>query len=521
MNGRIEYGGLAPVPREDRPLFHQLAGVEKLFVLLDVPADAVVPCDEADSFVAAGHIRDILIHYIGIYAARKEFSVRIVILDRQREGIEPALAFIRFFVCDDVLLQGKERLDVFRLHDALRCVFPPAVHLGIPDLVRFGLIALDAEHIELAADDERAQQRAENAETLPVPVKHAQRFSHERFRAEPADRRAEDHGKEQDRHLGRSADAALADVGAEDVGAGAEYGLQRQHRHAERSHGGKPPPEERAQRRNGDGLTRSLHPPVAEEDHRKTREDHARRGIDGCERDRMRIASHIVVGKIIDRREDRKLPAGASHAKEQELRYVPDHDLDPHKAVERDNVERRKHRRVSGEYRAERRETEERNVHQHHRDRRAQKIRGARRARAAIEQQAHEHRDNAWQDEQRQRCKHARNEKRLARHGQRRNVRRGGLAEHPAMDSNSHHHRRDRRGNDLTARQVAEDAIAHILAHFRKLGIEIPSAHERQEAEHRGVGRTDEPEAGERPFVYGLIKERSFGRHRPHLPARK
>lgn len=50
---------------------------------------------------------------------------------------------------------------------------------------------------------------------------------------------------------------------------------------------------------------------------------------------------------------DRKLPAGASHAEEQKLRYVPGHDLDPDKTVERDNIERREHRRVSGEHRAE------------------------------------------------------------------------------------------------------------------------------------------------------------------------
>ena len=229
-----------------------------------------------------------------------------------------------------------------------------------------------------------------------MPVKHAQGLSHECVCAEPADRRAEEHGKEQNCYSRRSA------VVPGGIGADIEYSFEDQQRHAERAHGGKPPPEERAQRRNGDGLTRSLHPPVAEEDHRDPREDHARRGIDGCERDRMRIASHIVVGKIIDRREDRKLPAGASHAKEQKLRYVPGHDLDPHEAVERDNIERRENRGVSGEHRAERRETEECDVHQHHRGGRAQKIRGPQRARAAVEQQAHEHRDNARQDEKRQ-----------------------------------------------------------------------------------------------------------------------
>ena len=271
------------------------------------------------------------------------------------------MAFIRFFVCDDVLLQREKRFNVLRLHDALRYVFPPAVHRGVPDLVRIGLIALNAEHIELGDDDERAEQRAENAETLPVPVKHAQRFAHERVRAEPADRRAEEHGKEQNCYSRRSA------VVPGGMGADIEYSFEDQQRHAERAHGGKPPPEERAQHRDGDDLARRLHPAVAEEDHRKPREDHARRGIDGCERDRIQIASHIVVEKVIERREDRKLPAGASHAEEQKLRYVPDHDLDPHEAVERDNVERRKHRRVSGEHRAERRETEERDVHQHHR----------------------------------------------------------------------------------------------------------------------------------------------------------
>ena len=361
MNARIVYGGLAPVPREEHSLFHQLAAVEKLFVLPDVPADTVVLSDEADSFVAAGHVRDILLRGIGVYAAREEFSVRIEVLDRQREGIETALAFIRFFVCDDVLLQREKRFKVLRLHDARRYVFPPAVHRGVPDLVRIGLIALDAEHIELAADDERTQQRAENAEALPVPVKHAQRLAHERLRAEPADRRAEEHGKEQDRHLARSA-AVPGGIGAD-----TEYGLERQHRHAERYRGSKPPPEDRAQHRDGDDLARSLHPAVAEEDHRKPREDHARRGIDGREGERIRIGSHIVVGKIVNRREYRKLPAGASHAEEQELRYVPDDGLDSDKAIERGGIERRKHRSVSGEHRAERRETEERDVHQHHR----------------------------------------------------------------------------------------------------------------------------------------------------------
>ena len=87
-------------------------------------------------------------------------------------------------------MQREERFDVLRLYDAPFFVFAPAVHRGVPDLVHIGLIALNAEHIELGDDDERAEQRAENAETLPVPVKHAQRFAHERLRAEPADRRA-------------------------------------------------------------------------------------------------------------------------------------------------------------------------------------------------------------------------------------------------------------------------------------------------------------------------------------------
>ena len=190
MNARIEYGGLAPVPREERSLFHQLAAVEKLFVLPDVPADCVVLREEADVIVTAGHIRDILVRGVGIYTAREELSVRAVILDRQRENVDSVLIFVSFFVCDNVLLQREERLDVFRLHDARFVVFAPAVHRGVPDLVHIGLIALNAEHIELTADDEHAEQRAENAETLPVPVKHAQRFAHERVRAEPADRRA-------------------------------------------------------------------------------------------------------------------------------------------------------------------------------------------------------------------------------------------------------------------------------------------------------------------------------------------
>ena len=293
-------------------------------------------------------------------------------------------------------MQREERFDVLRLYDARFIVSAPAEHRGVPDLVHVGLIALNAEHIELGDDDERAEQRAENAETLPVPVKHAQRFAHECLRAEPADRRAEEHGKEQNCYSRRSA------VVPGGIGADIEYSFEDQQRHAERAHGGKPPAENGAQHRNGDDLARGLHPPVAEEDHREPREDHARRGIDGREGDRIRIASHIVVGKVIERREDRELPAGASHAEEQKLRYVPGHDLDPDKTVERDNIERREHRRVSGEHRAERRETEERYVHQRRCCRRAQKVRSARRARAAIEKQTHEHRDNARQDEKRQ-----------------------------------------------------------------------------------------------------------------------
>ena len=294
-------------------------------------------------------------------------------------------------------MQREELFDVLRLYDAPFIVFAPAVHRGVPDLVHIGLIALNAEHIELGDDDERAEQRAENAETLPVPVKHAQRFAHERVRAEPADRRAEEHGKEQNCYSRRSA------VVPGGIGADIEYGFEDQQRHAERAHGGKPPAENGAQHRNGDDLARGLHPPAAEEDHSEPREDHARRGIDSREGERIRIASHIVVEKVIERREDRELPAGAaSHAEEQKLRYIPDPDLDPDKTVERDNIERREHRRVSGEHRAERRETEERYVHQYHRDRRAQKVRSARRARAAVEKQTHEHRDNARQDEKRQ-----------------------------------------------------------------------------------------------------------------------
>lgn len=90
-----------------------------------------------------------------------------------------------------------------------------------------GLIALNAEHIELGDDDERAEQRAENAETLPVPVKHAQRFAHERLRAEPADRRAEEHGKEQNCYSRRSA------VVPGGIGADIEYSFEDQQRHAE------------------------------------------------------------------------------------------------------------------------------------------------------------------------------------------------------------------------------------------------------------------------------------------------
>ena len=181
-----------------------------------------------------------------------------------------------------------------------------------------------------------------------MPVKHAQRFAHERVRAEPADRRTEEHGKKQNCHSRRS--TAVPGV----IGADIEYGLERQQRHAERSHGGKPPAENGAQHRNGDDLARGLHPPVAEEDHREPREDHARRGIDGREGERIRIASHIAVGKVIERREDRELPAGAaSYAEEQKLRYIPDPDLDPDKTVERDNIERRENRGVSGEHRAE------------------------------------------------------------------------------------------------------------------------------------------------------------------------